>query len=387
LAASRADALRYNFISCLILTAQNGFGQDVDHLAALCRETWGEEQWWDAVKDLPHGRVRREGPAAMNDDAPFGFDRGPSSAGRTHLMYAAQAGDVARLTWLLARGARLELKDWKGRTALWWACWAGKWASTARELIARGAAEETTAQDGTTLLHVASGQGDLEVVRGLLARGTTVDAAAQYGATPLFAAGGQGHLEVVRELLARGATVDAAAQYGATPLFAASERGHLEVVRELLARGATVNAEARDDTTPLFAASMEGHLGVVRELLANRASVFTQNIHGATALFPACFSGHVEVVRALLARGAADEGALNIACRENQSEVVQVLLQWSLVKSLQTACQFGHADLVRMLLARGASPSAPGPFGWTPLHYARKHPEVAAVLRAAGAMV
>ena len=354
LAASRADALRYNFISCLILTAQNGFGQDVDHLAALCRETWGEEQWWDAVKDLPHGRARREGPAAEDAGAPFGFDRGPSSAGRTHLMYAAQAGDVARLTWLLARGARLELKDWKGRTALWWACWAGKWASTARELIARGAAEETTAQDGTTLLHAASGQG---------------------------------HLEVVRELLARGATVDAAAQYGATPLFAASERGHLEVVRELLARGAFVDAEARDNTTPLFAASMEGHLGVVRELLAQGATVRAQNIHGATALLPACFSGHVEVVRALLARGAADEGALNIACQENQSEVVQVLLQWSLVKSLQTACQFGHVDLVRMLLARGASPSAPGPFGWTPLHYAKKHPEVAAVLRAAGAVV
>ena len=36
-AAARADALRYNFISALILAAQNGFGQDVDHLAALCR--------------------------------------------------------------------------------------------------------------------------------------------------------------------------------------------------------------------------------------------------------------------------------------------------------------------------------------------------------------
>ncbi len=32
----RERRLRYNFISCLILTAQNGFGQDVDHLTALC---------------------------------------------------------------------------------------------------------------------------------------------------------------------------------------------------------------------------------------------------------------------------------------------------------------------------------------------------------------
>ena len=133
----REERLRYNFISCLILTAQNGFGQDVDHLASLCWETWGEEQWWDAVKDLPHGRARQEGPALRDATKPFGIDLGPFSAGRTRLMYAAQAGDVARLAWLLARGARLELKDWAGRTALYWAAQEGR-AGTARELLARG---------------------------------------------------------------------------------------------------------------------------------------------------------------------------------------------------------------------------------------------------------
>jgi hypothetical protein len=53
-----AEALRYNFISCLILTAQNGFGQDVEPFLALSRETWGEEILFDAVKDLPQ-RWRR----------------------------------------------------------------------------------------------------------------------------------------------------------------------------------------------------------------------------------------------------------------------------------------------------------------------------------------
>ena len=127
--AARADALRYNFISCLILAAQNGFGRDVEPFLTLCRETWGEEQWWDAVKDLPHGRVVREGPAWQGAVVPFGIDLGPFSAGRTHLMYAAQAGNVARLKWLLARGARLELKDWMGRTALFWAAQRGRIAT------------------------------------------------------------------------------------------------------------------------------------------------------------------------------------------------------------------------------------------------------------------
>ena len=111
----REERLRYNFISCLILAAQNGFWRDVQPFLALCRETWSEEQWWDAVKDLPLGRVVREGPTRRGATVPFGFDLGPFSAGRTHVMYAAQAGDVARLAWLLARGARLELKDRGGR--------------------------------------------------------------------------------------------------------------------------------------------------------------------------------------------------------------------------------------------------------------------------------
>ena len=34
--SARAEALRHNFISCLILAAQNGFGLVVDHIAALC---------------------------------------------------------------------------------------------------------------------------------------------------------------------------------------------------------------------------------------------------------------------------------------------------------------------------------------------------------------
>ena len=236
-ASARVEARRFNFISCLILTAQNGFGHDVDPFVALCRETWGEEILFDALKDLPHGKLKlkkADGTRLMVDQAradgttvsvravdPFGKKL-------TRVMYAAQAGDVARLRWLIARGARLELKDWKGRTALYW----------------------------------ASRKGRVETVRELLLRGAVVDAAANDGDTPLFAASQNNHLEVVRELLARGAAVDAARNDGWTPLLMASQEGHLEVVRELLARGASPSTTANSGATALSLATARGHAAV-----------------------------------------------------------------------------------------------------------------------------
>jgi hypothetical protein len=73
--AARERALRSNFLSCLALTARNGFARDVEPFLALCRETWGEEQLWAAARDLPHGRARQEGPAPRLAAEPFGFER------------------------------------------------------------------------------------------------------------------------------------------------------------------------------------------------------------------------------------------------------------------------------------------------------------------------
>ena len=218
-ALTPAPECTHNFISALIFAAQNGFGHDVEPFLALSHETWDEEILFDAVKDLPHGVQQR-----------------------TRLMHAAKVGDVARLRWLLARGARVDRRDWEGRTALYWACSEGR-AGAAAALLQHGAGVNSQKAAGTTRatpLHVACTNGHLEVVRVLLAHGAAVEARDTLGATALFAACAHGNLEVVRELLARGAAVDArAVDDSATPLLGASERGHVEIVRELLARGAT----------------------------------------------------------------------------------------------------------------------------------------------------
>jgi len=54
---------------------------DVEPFLALCRETWGEEQLWAAVKNQPHGRARQEGLAAEDAEEPFSSEQDPFSAG------------------------------------------------------------------------------------------------------------------------------------------------------------------------------------------------------------------------------------------------------------------------------------------------------------------
>ena len=178
----------YNFISSLILTAQNGFGRDVEPFLALSRETWGEEILFDAVKDLPHGALLKK-----DDDGELMFEEDvdgelvlnafgnpipavdPFGKQRTRLMYAAQAGDLPRLQWLLKRGARVALADWEGHTALHWAASTGR-VGVLRELLARGAALEQKDVWGCTALGWAVFSGKHAAAEELMEQGASAGA-------------------------------------------------------------------------------------------------------------------------------------------------------------------------------------------------------------------
>ena len=209
--AREREQHRHNFISALICTAENGYGRDVEPFLALCRETWGEERLWDAVKDLPHGAVKLKKPdgtplwelnekgVEVRKDGKRVQAIDPYGKKRTRLMYAAQAGNVARLRWLIARGARLELKDWDGNTALMWASLEGRLGAV-RELLLRGAAVDTADDDGATPLYIASQEGHLEVVRELLSRDAAPGEVANDGTSALSMATAHGH-EAIATLL------------------------------------------------------------------------------------------------------------------------------------------------------------------------------------------
>jgi hypothetical protein len=174
------------FLQALTRCAENGFGRDVEAAATLlCRESWGEHQTWAALKDLPHGPL-----------------------GRTRLMYAARKGDLPRLRWLLARGARVDKNGWR-------------WPETSV---------------GKTALMYACEEGNVEVVRELLAHDANVNAVEGYdgmGRTALRYASKRGHVNVVEELLRSGAHVNASFR-GRTVLDAIKGGIHYDAISPLL---------------------------------------------------------------------------------------------------------------------------------------------------------
>jgi ankyrin repeat protein len=123
--------------------------------------------------------------------------------------------------------------------------------------------------------------------------------------TRLVAAAEAGNLDVVRALLDAGANPDTPDADDNGSLEAASLEGHESVVRLLLDRGADPNwADPHEFRTPLMAAAARGHAGVIRLLVACGARVDESDDYGETALCCAASAGRVDAVRALLEAGA-----------------------------------------------------------------------------------
>jgi ankyrin repeat protein len=265
-AAKPADprSLKFNSSDALlqVLCCVAFCGHDANNFSSLTRAFRGDEVLWGCIKD-------RRGQGGM-----------------TALMACSITGDLARVRWLLERGANVNAQAEDGYTSLSQACWNGR-LEIVRELLGHGAnVNATLTIRGDTSLMSASQQGHLEVVRELLGRGANVNAAqTDCGWTSLMSACQKGHLEVVRELLGRGANVNATlASTGTTSLMETCWAGHLEVVREQLVRGAHVNAaQAGTGMTSLMIACQQGHHDVARLLVEHKADRFLLDENGRTA--------------------------------------------------------------------------------------------------------
>jgi ankyrin repeat protein len=219
--------------------------------------------------------------------------------------------------------------------------------------------------DGTTALHWAARQDNLEIARRLLSAGANAKAANRYGVTPLSLACINGNAAMISLLLDAGADPNAALPGGETPLMTAARTGNAAAVQTLLAHGADANAkESRRSQTPLMWAAAEGNVEVVNALLKAGADPHARLDSGFTAFLFAVREGRIPVVKTLLKSGAADANeSIPLTRAPNQPHGVPRTGS----SALHIAVANAHYELAAALVEAGADPNAIGP-GYTPLH-------------------
>jgi uncharacterized protein len=191
------------------------------------------------------------------------------------LVEAARKGDLAAVERLIGRGANVNARDNRGRSALL-AATHGNHVAVARALIAAGA--DVNAKDDiedSPYLH-AGAEGRTEILKMTLAAGADLTSVNRYGGTALIPAAHHGHPEAVKILLATAIDKDHVNKLGWTALLEAVILGdggptHTEIVRLLVEAGADVNLPDREGVTPLVHARRRGFGAMVRILEAKGA--------------------------------------------------------------------------------------------------------------------
>jgi len=227
--------------------------------------------------------------------------------------------------------------------------------------------------DGTTALHWAVRNDDVELADRLIRAGANVSAANRYGLTPLYLACVNGNAAVIEKLLKAGADVNAVSNERETALMTASRTGNVESVKVLLAHGADVNArETWHGETALMWAVSQKHAAIARELIAHGADVNARStvnkwerqntaeprekwlpLGGLTPLEFSARQGCVACIPVLVEAGA-DINAVD------QDGITPLL----------TAIINGHYDAAALLLEKGANSNIADRTGRTPLYAA-----------------
>ncbi len=243
-----------------------------------------------------------------------------------------------------------------------------------RALVGSKVNVNATGADGSTALHWASYNDDVESAGLLIRTGANVNAATDLGVTPLWAASQNGNAILVRMLLGAGANPNLALLHGETPLMVAARSGYLDVVKQLLAKDANVNARGPRGQTALMWAASQKHPDVVKLLLAQGAGVQARTeVYNEVMAVPP--HGYLPYNRAI-PHGA--DTALLFAARVGDLDSAKLLVDaganvndedaWG-VSAAVLAAHSGFREVVNFLLAKGADANA-GKAGFTALHEA-----------------
>jgi ankyrin repeat protein len=193
----------------------------------------------------------------------------------TALMHAARVpgNDGTVLELLLQHHATVDLQDRSGRSALMYAALTGNENNVAI-LLAWGARADLCDKDGFTAMTIALGAGHIELALKLISRSGPIDRPAMpLRWTPLMFAAWLGQARAVEALLRNGAQINAISGYKSTALELACISESKATVRTLLRAGANPNLPSKGGFTPLSRAVLIDDIDMVEDLLGAGAKL------------------------------------------------------------------------------------------------------------------
>ena len=151
-------------------------------------------------------------------------------------------------------------------------------------LIANGADINIESEFGTPLIRAVTDEQN-DIVKLLIDNGADINKMDEFEGTPLHIASKNGNKELVELFISKGANIDVELDlFRSTPLHYAASYGQKEIVKLLINYGAEITKKDFEDDTPLHLAVKYGSKEIVEYLLSKGADLEDKNKYGKTPL-------------------------------------------------------------------------------------------------------
>ncbi|EDW63696.1 E3 ubiquitin-protein ligase MIB2 [Drosophila virilis] len=224
------------------------------------------------------------------------------SGGKACIQVASHQGYVELVTYLISKGANVNVVDKEGDSALHYAAF-GNQPETMRVLLEHGAEVNFLNSSHCSALHICAHKKTPHCVRELLQHNANVNIQDSYGDTALHDAIGKENTEVV-ELLCNAPNLDFTVKNnrGFNVLHHAALKGNVVAARRILQLSRQlVNVRKDDGFAALHLAALNGHAQVVETLVTEgQAELDIRNNRRQTPFLLAVSQGHASVIERLV---------------------------------------------------------------------------------------
>ena len=189
---------------------------------------------------------------------------------RTVLHYPAREGHIDVVEILLKKGMDITVEDGMGVSPLQFAISGGH--TGIMDVFVASKALDIESETGRKALHLATAQGQKEILDLLIAKGASTKTKDEMDATLLHNAAIGGLSELSMRLVTEGAALNDLDARGRTPLHYAVKQGSSDIVKLLVEKGADLNIKGKDERTALHIAEDWGYQEIIELLKVKGAA-------------------------------------------------------------------------------------------------------------------